>query len=291
MLPCISTITDMGRERGTDDIPVGQGMAQLIADPDRPNGWTLSVNDTPQSHVDLDDPTYLEFEYIRWLGHLVDLMAPAQQPLNVLHLGGGAWTLARYVAATRPGSRQRVVEIDAKLADLVRDRLPLHSKGIRVQIGDARDVLEGLGDHSADLIVLDVFQGAQTPAHLTSIEFVAEAARVIRDTGCYAANLADGGRLDFTCAQVATVRTRFRETALISAPGVLRGRRFGNLLVIAGSSPLPVRGLSRVTAGDPFGARVMTGEDLDRFAAGAAPVDDATAEESPHPPVNVLPLR
>lgn len=281
----------MGRERGADNIPVGQGMAQLIADPDRTNGWTLCVDDTPQSHVDLDDPTYLEFEYIRWLGHLVDLVAPPECPLNVLHLGGGAWTLARYVAATRPGSRQRVVEVDAKLADLVRDRLPARDQGIRVRIGDARDVLESIGDHSADLIVLDVFQGAQTPGHLTSTQFVAEAARVLRHTGCYAVNLADGGRLGFARAQVATVRTMFSNTVLISAPGVLRGRRFGNLLLIAASGPLPIQGLSRVVAGDPFGARVMDAEDLDRFAASATPVDDATAQESPHPPVGVLPLR
>ena len=97
----------MGRDRDRDleTFPVGQGTAQLIPDPDRASGWTLAVGNTPQSHVDLEDPTYLEFEYIRWIGHLIDLVAPEGSPLNVLHLGGGAWTLARYVAATRPGSR------------------------------------------------------------------------------------------------------------------------------------------------------------------------------------------
>lgn len=274
-----------------DAFAVGQGTAQLIPDPDRPNAWTLTVDDTPQSHVDLDDPTYLEFEYIRWLGHLVDVMAPSREPLNVLHLGGGAWTLARYVAVTRPGSRQRVAEVDAQLAELVRNRLPLRQKGIRVQIGDARDVLGSLAGHSADLIVLDVFQGAQTPGHLTSTQFMAGVARVMRPTGCYAANLADGGRLGFARAQVATARTLFSSTALVSLPGVLRGRRFGNLLLIADSGQLPVECLSRAAARDPFAARVVYGEDLDRFAAGAAPVDDATAEESPHPPVSVVPLR
>ena len=281
----------MGRERQVDAFAVGQGTAQLIPDPDRPNAWTLTVDDTPQSHVDLDDPTYLEFEYIRWLGHLVDVMAPSREPLNVLHLGGGAWTLARYVAVTRPGSRQRVAEVDAQLAELVRNRLPLRQKGIRVQIGDARDVLGSLAGHSADLIVLDVFQGAQTPGHLTSTQFMAGVARVMRPTGCYAANLADGGRLGFARAQVATARTLFSSTALVSLPGVLRGRRFGNLLLIADSGQLPVECLSRAAARDPFAARVVYGEDLDRFAAGAAPVDDATAEESPHPPVSVVPLR
>ena len=103
-------------------IPVDSGVAELVADPGRPGAWTLLLDGTPQSHVDLGDPRHLEFEYMRWLGHLVDLAAPAGQPLRVLHLGGGGLTLARYVAATRPGSSQLAVEWDAALVDLVRRR-------------------------------------------------------------------------------------------------------------------------------------------------------------------------
>src|SRR6266849_4742575 len=103
----------------------------LAADPDRPAAWTLLADGFPQSHVDLDDPRHLEFEYVRRLGHLIDLAAPAGQPLRVLHLGGGGLTLARYVAATRPGSRQLAVDCDAALVDLVRRRLPLDRHGRR----------------------------------------------------------------------------------------------------------------------------------------------------------------
>jgi len=99
---------------------VDSGLAELVADPARPGAWTLLVNGTPQSHVDLDDPEHLEFEYIRRLGHLIDLAAPAREPLRVLHLGAGGLTLARYVAATRPGSAQLAVESDAAtVSDIV----------------------------------------------------------------------------------------------------------------------------------------------------------------------------
>src|ERR1700721_522741 len=133
---------------------IDSGVAELVADADRPRAWTLRVDGIPQSHVDLDDPLYLEFEYMRRLGHLADLAAPAGQPLRVLHLGGGGLTLARYVAATRPGSSQLAVELDAAVAALVRERLPLDQRGrragggragrVRVRIGDARAVLEQL---------------------------------------------------------------------------------------------------------------------------------------------------
>src|SRR5580693_6005600 len=101
------------------------GRLELLGDLDRPRAWMLLTGGVPQSHVDLDDPRHLELEYMRRLGHLIDLAAPAGAPLRVLHLGGGGLTLARYVAATRPGSRQLAVEADSEVAMLVRRRLPL----------------------------------------------------------------------------------------------------------------------------------------------------------------------
>src|SRR5688500_12461251 len=151
---------------------VDHGLAELVGDPDRPQGWTLLLDGTAQSHVDLDDPTHLEFEYVRRLGHLVDLLAPPAAPLRALHLGGGGWTLPRYIATTRPGSAQQVVEIDAALVDLVSSRLPADGLGIDIVVGDARAALSRLPAGSLDLVVLDAFAGARTPAHLTSAEFL-----------------------------------------------------------------------------------------------------------------------
>ncbi|NUS17144.1 MAG: spermine synthase, partial [Streptomyces sp.] len=104
---------------------VDGGLAELMPDRDRPRAWTLLIDGAPQSHVDLDDPSYLSFEYQRRLGHVIDLVAPAGKPVHAVHLGGGALTLARYVAATRPRSTQQAVERDAALVQLVRRELPL----------------------------------------------------------------------------------------------------------------------------------------------------------------------
>ena len=107
----------------------GHGCAELLRDADRRAAWMLLIDGIPQSHVDLDDPGYLEFEYVRRLGHLIDVTAPEGQPLHVLHLGAGALTLVRYVAATRPGSRQVAVEVDEALWRFVKLRLPLRPAG------------------------------------------------------------------------------------------------------------------------------------------------------------------
>ena len=269
--------------------PVAGGTAELLGDADRDGSWVLMVNGTPQSHVDLQDPAHLEFEYVRRMGHVLDLAADPGTALDVVHLGGGALTLPRYVAATRPGSRQRVVEIDEPLTELVREHLPLPRQArIRVRAADAREALATMHTGSADAVLTDVFAGARTPAHLTSAEFVAEAARVLRPGGVYAANVADGPPLRFARAQVATLRTAFAHVCLLAEPGILRGRRFGNLVAVGSDAELPVAALSRACARDPMPSRVVEGEDLDRFAGRAQPVHDADAQPSPEPPEGVF---
>ena len=245
----------------------------------------LLINGVPQSHVDLEDPGYLDFEYVRRIGHVIDGAAPAGQPLRVLHLGAGALTLARYVAATRPGSPQLAVEVDAALVDLIRLRLPWDANAkVRVRVGDARAELERLAAARFDVVIADVFAGGRTPAHLTSAEFWAAARRVLRGTGVVAANVADGAPLAHARAQVATARTAFPHACVVADAAVLRGRRFGNLVLAASPAPLPVDALTRRAAGDPMPGRVVHGRDLTRFTAGVRPVTDATATPSPAAP-------
>ncbi len=274
--------------------PVDGGLAELKPDCDRPRAWTLLVNGTPQSHVDLDDPTYLEFEYVRRLGHLVDLMAEPGVPLRVLHLGGGALTLARYVSATRPASWQVAAEIDASLTELVRRRLPLELPGgrsrvrVRVRTGDARTILEQVRPASFDLVVMDVFAGATTAAHLTSAEVVRAAAGALTGAGVYAANVGDGPPLAHTRARVATVLAEFGHACLIAEPAVLKGRRFGNLVLAASRQPLPVATLCRRVGADPLPGRLISDDELTQFAAGARPITDASPQPSPPPPPSLF---
>ncbi|KIF74555.1 spermine synthase [Streptomyces sp. 150FB] len=274
--------------RGTPETvvePVDGSVAELVPDPERPRAWTLTLDGAPQSHVDLDDPRHLSFAYQRRLGHVIDLVAPANQPLHVVHLGGGAFTLARYVAATRPRSTQQVVELDATLVQLIRKHLPLDPNArIRVRSTDARAGLAKVPDGWADLVIADVFSGARTPAHLTSVEFLSEVRRALKPDGWYAANLADGPPLGHLRGQVATAAAAFEQLALAADPAVLRGRRFGNAVLLAADRELPVAELTRRVASDPHPGRLEHGRQLADFTGGAAAVTDATAKPSPTPP-------
>jgi spermidine synthase len=268
---------------------VDGGLAELIADRERPRGWTLLLDGAPQSHVDLDDPGHLSFEYQRRLGHIADLVAPAGRPMHVVHLGGGAFTLARYIAANRPRSTQQIVELDAALVQLVREKLPLNPNArIRVRSADARAGLGKLPDGWADLVITDVFAGARTPAHLTSTEFLLDVRRVLKPDGCYAVNVADGPPLGHLRGQIATAATVFPHLALAADPTVLRGRRFGNAVLVGSARELPVAELTRRVAGDPHPGRLEHGRALKDFAGGAPAITDAAATPSPAPPAGTF---
>ena len=263
---------------------VDLGEAELLGDADREHGWWLSVDGVPQSYVQLDDPAHLEFEYVRMLGDVVDLLPDG--PLTALHLGGGACTLPRYVATTRPGSRQIVVELDAALVELVRSQLG--TDGFKLKVGEARAVASTLAPGGSDLVVADVFRGAMLPMHLTTVEWATIARGLLAPGGVYAINVADGSGLSFVRSQVATLLSVFADGVLLGDPGVLRGRRFGNLILAASDSPLPVLGLRRRAARAIGTARVVHGAELVAFAGGARVVTDATAVATPGPPPAVF---
>ncbi|MDG4766971.1 fused MFS/spermidine synthase [Solwaraspora sp. WMMD406] len=281
----------MGRVRRSEPpaVQVDTGTARLAPDPDRRRAYTLLLDGTQQSHVDLDDPTHLEFEYIRRIAAAIDLAAPVGAALRVLHLGGGALTLPRYLMATRPGSTQRVVEIDGALADLVRRELPWPAdRNLRVRIGDARATVEEARPASYDLVIADVFAAARTPAGLTSVEFVAAVERILAPGGQLLSNVADGPPLRWARRHLATVRSVLPDMCVIADAAVLRQRRYGNLVVVAGRTAPRVGELTRRAAGDWFPARVVHGEALDRLLDAADVIVDADAEASPPPPGGVF---
>ncbi|GLY67586.1 hypothetical protein Atai01_42050 [Amycolatopsis taiwanensis] len=259
------------------------GTAELLADADCPGGWLLTVDGVAQSYVNLNDPTHLEFEYVRRIGDVIDCLAPG--PLDVLHLGGAGCTLPRYVAATRPGSRQLVFDVDSELIDVVREQLDLRSvPNLRVRISDGRAGVATRRDDSADLLVADVFRRDSMPSDIATVEFAGEAARVLRPSGTYLLNVADGPGLRFARRVVAGVAEVFAEVALLAEPGVLRGRRFGNLVVAASARELPVAALTTRIASAAFPARCLSQDALRAMCGNAKPIVDQEPVEVPVPP-------
>lgn len=249
----------------------------------------LAVDGTTQTTLDLDDPAHLVDEYTGHIAYLLDAAAPPREPLRVLHLGAGGLALARYVAATRPRSYQQAVEVEPEVVALVRRDAPL-PKGtkVKIRLGDARQQLSSAPDACYQVIIADLFGGPTVPAHVTTVEFFTEVARVLRPGGYFAMNVCDGGRLQFTRSVTAAVMTVFADTAAVLEPGVQRGRRFGNVVLYGAKGRLPVAELARRAAGANFPSRVLHGRELERFRGGTRPATDADAAPSPTPPAGRL---
>ncbi len=247
--------------------------ARIDHDPERASGRTLVLDDLRHSYVDLDDPRRLEFDYTRWLGDSIAGVAPARRPLDAVFVGGGGFTLPRWLAATRPGSRSRVLEVDGDLVELARDRLGLHtSPALRVVEGDARMTMRDQRTRSADVVVGDAFGGRAVPWHLATIEWAREVRRVLRPGGLYALNVIDDGELRLVRAEAATLLRVFRDVRLVARPGPVGG----NLVLLASDRSLPASAGSRARGARPLGHAAVA-----RLAAGSAPLtdDDAPADQ------------
>jgi spermidine synthase len=231
------------------------------------------------SYVDLADPTHLEFSYVRRIGDVIDLLRPARQPIDVLHVGGGGFTLPRYVAATRPRSRQVVYEYDGELVRIAREHLGLAaSPGLRVRVGDARARLAERPSASADIVVGDAFSGVVVPAHLATVEFAREVRRVLRPDGVYLLNVIDCPPLRVSRAEAATLLAAFPHVALVAERDLLRERDAGNVVFLASGAPLPLDAVRRAASRGAFPDDVLDRAAVTTFAGSAAVATDATTD-------------
>lgn len=236
--------------------------ARVVAGPEGSGGRALVLDNLRHSYVDLDDPTHLEFIYVRALVSVIDTAYPAGEPIRAYHLGGGGLTIPRYLAEVRPGTTSLVSEIDGGVVKIDREQLGLDTHpGIDVRIEDGRRGLQRLKTDSRDLVVGDAFGGVSVPWHLTTREAISEVRRVLTPDGVYVANLIDYDELKFARAKVATMAEVFDHVTIAGEPTDLglagaSSPRGGNLIAIGSDVPLDTAAIQRALEGRSTGWRI-----------------------------------
>lgn len=249
--------------------------ATVVEDPERPTGRTLVMDTLPHSYVDLEDATYIGLSYVRVLADVLDAVGQEDAPLDVVHLGGGGFTLPRYLDATRPGGRNVVLELDASLVRLAAERFGFDpDERFDVRTGDARLTIRDLPEGAFDAIVGDAFGGLAVPWHLTTREFLADVAALLRADGLYAMNLIDHPPLDFLGAELATLVDIFGHVAVLAPPERLSGERGGNYILVASGAPIDVDAILAGEHAADDGIAALTGEALDDLIGDARPLTD-----------------
>jgi hypothetical protein len=252
------------------------------------NGRILWLDDLRHSYVDLSDPTHLEFDYTRSLADAIDVAFPGDRAIDALHVGGGGFTLPRYLGATRPGTQSTVLEIDPEVLKLGREELGLHtSSSLKVDVGDARLGIRNQADNSRDVVVGDAFGSLSVPWHLTTREFLGEVDRVLRPDGVWVQNVIDYPTFQFARAELATLRERFDHVYAIATQSDFDGDSGagGNLVLVASHRALDQDELSGLVS--QHGDVVLSGAKLDRFIGDApiitddfAPIDQWLREDT-----------
>ena len=277
-LLCLSLAAVLGAgtvgavSRGPCDAETRYHCARIIPDPARPGGRSLWLDITRQSYVDLNDATHLELRYAKVFG---DVIAAAGRPVDALHIGGGGFTLPRYLRAVYPGSRSLVFELDPDLVGLARRRLGLVTgPQLRVEVGDARLLTRRLPSDSQDLVVGDAFGDLSVPWHLTTREFLTDLRRVLRPDGVYVLNLIDYTPLRFARAETATLAAVFPHVAVLAPSSLVAGRQGGNFVLAASDRPFDVARLNTLIRSRGGTEDVVVDRDAAAFAGNGRVLTD-----------------
>lgn len=242
---------------------------ELLRDLDRDSGWTLMVDGAEQSYVDVEDATHLEFEYMQHIAIVVDTVFVEAEPLSVLHLGAGACTMPRWLAATHPGSRQVAVEASVQIIEAAR---PLGEVVGCELLHD--DAVAALGRERAgvrDLVIWDLYDGPRVATSTLTMRTIAQMRDALRPGGVVVLNVSDATPFDVVRPVVAALRVLFADVALLAEPSTLRGRRSGNCVLVGATEPLPMPALRRAGAAATTRARVLDADQLAAFTGDAVP--------------------
>lgn len=258
--------------------------ASVVHDRSGPStGRLLVLDGLRHSYVDLADPTRLRFPYTRRMADGLDSFRPPRRPIRALWIGGGGFTLPRYVSATRSGSSNVVLELDPNVVKVARRGLGLRTgPRLRVRTGDARVLVREEPARAYDVVVGDAYAGRSVPWHLTTREFMSDVRRRLAPGGIYTMNCIDAGRTRFVRSEAATLRSVFAHVALEARFGRPAAGLGENFVFFASDEPLPLRALAAAS-----GAR-HDGEELLDEAALARFVGDTRALRDDYAPVDQL---
>lgn len=260
---------------------------RLVPDEAAPGAFYVKFGPTAQSWVDPERPDLLMFEYVQHVAMVLNhtlLEEPAERRLRVIHIGGAGMTLPRWVAWRRPGTAQIVCEPDEELTTEVRRKIPLAQRsGIKVRAVDGRTGVAMMPAEYAEVVIVDAFNGARVPAELASGSFLEDLRRIGRHESLVVFNVTDRAPFHWAQRVVAGLRLRWRHVAVGAEAPVHKGRRFGNLLLLASEARLDLTSIRRDSNRLPFGYRWLDGAELDGWCAGAEPFTDADTRHSPEP--------
>jgi spermidine synthase len=154
---------------------------------------SLVLDHLVHSYTDLDDPYYLEYEYIRIYEEVVRWQVDGHRSFKALFVGGGGYTFPRFVDAKYSEAEIDVVEIDPEVTRVAHQYLGVaEDTRIRSYNEDARWFVMNCKEKGRyDFIFGDAFNDLSIPYHLTTKEFAMQLKGLLKPDGLLLANVID----------------------------------------------------------------------------------------------------
>jgi predicted membrane-bound spermidine synthase len=244
----------------------------------------LSLDMLVHGYVDLEDPTWLEYDYEVLYGAVVKRLWPGDGEVACFFVGGGAYTFQRRLLAMHGAVRCVTAEIDPAVTEAARRELGLEPDPRQEIVHrDARTAIEALPAGEYRFAFGDAFNDLSVPWHLTTREFAAALRSRLRPDGAYLVNVVDvfsSGR--FLGAMLCTLESVFGHVRLLSTAPRDDDRQ-ETFVLVASDRPLDLLALSD-DQGLPLGVVPYAPEDLEslRRRAGRLVLTDD------HAPVEAL---
>jgi spermidine synthase len=119
---------------------------------------TLTLDQLVHSYVDLDDPTFFVYSYEKVFAEIATFVGQSRPDMNVLFIGGGGYTMPRFLETIYPQSTLEVIEIDPEVTRVATDYLGLPADtSIVTYNNDARTKIPRLEQGQFDIVMGDAF--------------------------------------------------------------------------------------------------------------------------------------
>jgi len=223
----------------------------------------LELDGLVHSYISLQDPTFLAYDYLKVIADMATYTAQQNPNLRALFIGGGGYTMPKYLENKYPQSTLEVIEIDPEVTRVDFEYLGLSPDTHIVTYNeDARQTVKKLPEGQYDMIFGDAYKNYSIPYQLTTYEFNQQVKGLLKSNGIYITNLIDklhSGK--FLRAYVNTVQQTFSYVYLIPGSTTWEDDNRLTHVIVCSMQPLSSTALNEASARAGFATPVIASED------------------------------
>lgn len=225
------------------------------------SSYILRLDHLIHSYVYPTNPERVGYGYEQVYTNLIGMRYADTDQFSTMFIGGGGYSLPRYLEHFYPNADVRVIEIDPGVTAANHSLLELSPTTAIVSVNvDARRYITE-NDSKADLVFGDAFNDFSVPYHLTTVEFHRLLKSRMNDDGVYALNIIDDARYGmFLASMVRTLQSVWSNVYVApQASEILPGRN--TIVLLASDVPIDETAWYADRTGRPFTLNSSSPED------------------------------